>query len=163
MKLLFLLFLFSMNLKAAPKISEKLKKFFEGKTKIEEPFDLRDPFKPPKAIHSSAKEETNPFKRNGVYTNIAPVTEIEVEDLKILGVIIGKERRAIASTKGSGGGDGEKTSSSGGTFTLKEGMKIGKNDAELKAIVPGGVIFVERIKNVYGETEYLETVIPISQ
>ena len=46
---------------------------------------------------------------------------------------------------------------------LREGMKIGKSNAELKAILPGGVIFVEKITNVYNEIEYLETVIPISK
>ena len=46
---------------------------------------------------------------------------------------------------------------------LREGMKIGADQAELKAILPGGIILVEKITNVYGEEEYLETVIPISR
>ncbi len=46
---------------------------------------------------------------------------------------------------------------------LREGAKIGEDGAELKAIMPGGVILVEKIINVYGQEEYLETVIPISK
>ena len=42
-------------------------------------------------------------------------------------------------------------------------MKIGEDGAELKAILPGGIIVVEKIVNVYGQEEYLETVIPISK
>jgi len=55
--------------------------------------------------------------------------------------------------------DGEKA----GIIILKEGMKIGDDGAELKAILPGGIILVEKIVNVYGQEEYLETVIPISK
>jgi hypothetical protein len=46
---------------------------------------------------------------------------------------------------------------------FKEGAKIGAEAAELKAILPGGIVLVEKITNVYGEEEYLETVIPISK
>jgi type IV pilus assembly protein PilP len=46
---------------------------------------------------------------------------------------------------------------------MKEGMKIGPDNAELKAILPGGIVLVEKIVNVYGEDEFLETVIPISK
>jgi type IV pilus assembly protein PilP len=46
---------------------------------------------------------------------------------------------------------------------LKEGMKIGQDEAELKAILPGGIVLVEKIVNVYGQEEFLETVIPISK
>jgi type IV pilus assembly protein PilP len=40
-------------------------------------------------------------------------------------------------------------------------MKLGENNAELRAILPGGLILVEKNINIYGEEEYLETVIPI--
>jgi type IV pilus assembly protein PilP len=65
--------------------------------------------------------------------------------------MIGKERRALA--KVAGGTD---------TFIIKEGMKLGQNGAEVKAILPGGIVLVEKIVNVYDQEEYLETVLPVS-
>ena len=46
---------------------------------------------------------------------------------------------------------------------IKEGSKLGPDNAEVKAILPGGIILVEKIVNVYGQEEYLETVVPISR
>jgi type IV pilus assembly protein PilP len=70
-------------------------------------------------------------------------------------MIGGKERRAMAKLASNGvvGSD---------VFYLKEGMKIGPNSAEVKAILPGGVVLVEKIRNVYDQDEYLETVLPLS-
>ncbi|AYF43175.1 hypothetical protein BALOs_0154 [Halobacteriovorax sp. BALOs_7] len=45
---------------------------------------------------------------------------------------------------------------------IKEGMKIGPDQVEVKAILPGGVVLVEKIINVYDEEEYLETILPLS-
>ena len=42
-------------------------------------------------------------------------------------------------------------------------MKIGRDKIEVKAILPGGMILVEKITNIYGDDEYIETVIPISK
>ena len=56
-----------------------------------------------------------------------------------------------------------KVDEKGATHTVKEGMTLGPNDAEIKAILPGGIILAEKVVNIYGETEYLETVIPISK
>ena len=47
-------------------------------------------------------------------------------------------------------------------YYIKEGMKLGENGAEVKAILPGGIVLVEKIRNVYDQDEYLETVIPVS-
>jgi hypothetical protein len=33
---------------------------------------------------------------------------------------------------------------------------------DVKAILPGGIILVEKIRNVYDQDEYLETVLPVS-
>ena len=41
-------------------------------------------------------------------------------------------------------------------------MKISHGEAEVKAILPGGVVIVEKIKNIYDQDEYLETILPIS-
>ena len=45
---------------------------------------------------------------------------------------------------------------------MREGMKLGLNNAEIKAILPGGIVLVEKIRNVYDEDEYLETILPVS-
>lgn len=68
-----------------------------------------------------------------------------------MGVLIGPERRAMARVSGAKD-----------SFIIKEGMHIGPNQAEVKAILPGGVILVEKIRNVYDQDEYLETVLPVS-
>lgn len=126
---------------------------FKDKTSIENPFDLRDPFKAPLTKRVSQREaDTNQKSIDGVYTNIAPTGEIELSKLTIVGVIIGKERYALAKIEGRRD-----------TIKLIEGARIGKDRAELKAIHPGGIILVEKLVNVYGEEEYLETVIPISK
>ena len=41
-------------------------------------------------------------------------------------------------------------------------MVIGENNAVIKAILPGGVVLVEKIKNVYEQDEYLETILTIT-
>lgn len=128
--------------------------FFRNKTKIANPLNLRDPFKPPFSKANTSKSSRG-FRVTGVseYSNIGEVaySKISIETLKIVGVLIGKERRALANA-----GDGR-------IIILKEGMKIGQDNAELKAILPGGIVLVEKMINVYGEEEFLETVIPISK
>lgn len=134
---------------------ESIQKLFRDKTKIENPFDLRDPFKPPQA-KSEGKKKGRGFEvtGKGQYSNIAEAAldRINPTQIKLMGVLIGKERRALVST-----GDQKKI------IILKEGMKVGPDGAEVKAILPGGLVLVEKIVNVYGEEEYLETVIPISR
>lgn len=122
-------------------------------SKIEGLFLLRDPFKPPVELLRDSKKDKKGRKllRDGVYTNIVDVRFVDLSKLEVLGVLVGKERRAVAKIPGSG------------TFILKEGMKVGINGVELKAILPGGVIFTEKLSNVYGEDEYLETVIPVNE
>jgi len=131
--------------------NKQVREAFQEKTQIPNAFDLRDPFKAP-VLNNSRKQgrATKSLMRDGVYTNINSVGIGDIETLQIVGVMIGKERRALAKV---------------GTqvVVLREGMLIGKDNAELKAIHPGGIILVEKLVNVYGEEEYLETVIPISQ
>ena len=145
------LFIFSFNSYA------KLEDIFEGQTSIESPFELRDPFFQPlfrEKKGSSIKSKVG----KGVFSNVESIGQVDLEELVIVGVIIGKNRRAFAKLKkGQEGVMGDKT------FILKEGMKLGENQAELKAILPGGIILVEKITNIYGEEEYLETVIPLSK
>lgn len=134
---------------------EKVNEFFKDKTKIDNPYELRDPFKAPPArgFKSQMDKKTNYFKTSdGTFTNIPAKEQISLQDLRIVGVLIGKERRALA-----------KFGASTGVVILREGMKVGQDNAELKAILPGGIVLVEKIINVYGQEEYLETVIPISK
>lgn len=127
---------------------------FEGKTSIENPFELRDPFVPPK-IKSVQKKKITSKKADGVFDNrqrIDSVKSYKLDEISIVGVVIGKERRVSI-----------KLSKENDVFVLKEGDKLGQNKAEIKAILPGGIILVEKVSNIYGEDEYIETVIPISR
>jgi hypothetical protein len=158
MNLLFLLFFcLAIGAQSAPKGTAQ---FFANKTKIENPFKLRDPFKAP-FMKSDGKRQgrggSYTISGKGEYSNIAeiPTQILSPSNLRVVGVLIGKERRAMVSM--GMGGKGSKI------FVLKEGMKLGPEGAELKAILPGGIVLVEKMVNVYGEEEFLETVIPISK
>jgi type IV pilus assembly protein PilP len=151
MNVLLIFILVTVGAFAAP--VDPLSNFFRDKTKIEKPFELRDPFKAPQSKSEKSKVKEGYFTSgSGQYSNIKEESVSSVESLKVVGVLIGRERRAMVK-------DGEKA----GIIILKEGMKIGDDGAELKAILPGGIILVEKIVNVYGQEEYLETVIPISK
>lgn len=152
---------FSVGAQSAPKMLKDkaaLSEFFKAKTKIENPLELRDPFKEP-----LLKMEGEPIKRKGYmvtgagnYSNITDTvnySSMNVNELKVVGVLIGKERRAMVLPNAT----------AKNIVILKEGLKIGPDEAELKAILPGGIVLVEKILNVYGQEEYLETVIPISR
>jgi hypothetical protein len=157
---IFLILLFCISFVGAQSAPKKsLQNFFEDKTKIENPFNLRDPFKAPVNKSDANKKGRGFFMSGkGQYSNIGetPIDQIMVNDIRVVGVLIGKERRALVNLGKEEGGDQK-------VIILKEGMKIGPESAELKAILPGGIVLVEKIVNVYGEEEYLETVIPISR
>ena len=123
---------------------------FNDKTSIEKPFELRDPFLAPRVKRSKDTGIASQISST-VYDDSPSIADTSVKDLVVTGVIIGKTRRAFASVKGIDR-----------VIVLKEGMKIGENDAEIKAILPGGLILVEKTVNIYGEEEYLETIIPIT-
>ena len=120
-------------------------------SELEKPFELRDPFQQPKLKKRDTKSSTTPVKA-GVFTNVPEIQTTNLDEVKITGVLIGPERRAFVKLKDDGP-----------TYTIKEGMTLGPNQAEIKAILPGGIILAEKVVNIYGETEYLETVIPISK
>ncbi|MEX0798524.1 MAG: pilus assembly protein PilP [Bacteriovoracaceae bacterium] len=135
---------------SAPATSE-VEKVFKKLSDIEEPFELRDPFQPPKLKTRVERASTTPIQK-GVFTNVPQLGQVDLDSIKITGVFIGPERRAFV-----------KVGNEPTTFTIKEGMTLGPNEAEIKAILPGGIILVEKVTNIYGELEYLETVIPISK
>ena len=143
--------IFSVGAMAAP--VDPLTNFFRDKTRIDKPFKLRDPFQAPQGKAEKGKQREGYYiSGKGLYSNIKEEKITSIENLKVVGVLIGKERRAMVRS-------GEK----GNVIIIKEGMKIGEDEVELKAILPGGIILVEKIVNVYGQEEYLETVIPISR
>ena len=122
--------------------------FFKDKTKLKNPFSLRDPFKAP--LSATSRKKKRRLSDEGIFTNVPTVENVPLEKIKITGVFLGENRRATALLDNKD------------TVILKEGMKLGVDQAELKAILPGGVVLVERIINVYGQEEYLETVLPIA-
>ena len=121
----------------------------KAKTRIKDPLTLRDPFRMNQDKLLPAKRELK-LAKDGSYSNIAPMGEIQLGDLKVVGILLGPDRRAIVRV-------------GTGTYILKEGMKLGMEKAEIKAILPGGMVLVEKIKNVYNQDEYLETIIPLSR
>jgi Tfp pilus assembly protein PilP len=131
---------------------DKKYNLFQDKTSIKNPFSLRDPFSEP-IVKSKVEDGVKlGLLRDGIFTNLPSIEDVEVEEIAIVGILLGKERRALAMIKD---GDGE-------TFVLKEGMKLGKDSAEIKAILPNGLMLAEKITNVYGQIEYLETVLTIA-
>ncbi len=123
---------------------------FKGQTSINKPFDLRDPFQPPKFQSKKFKKQVS--KVSGVLNNQLKLDEkVKIEDIQIVGVLVGEKRRVLLEVNGKG------------PFRLREGEKVGLDGPELKAILPGGIILVEKITNIYDEIEYIETVIPISK
>lgn len=125
---------------------------FKSKTYVKNPLDLRDPFK--RKINKKKSQLKMRNQNDGYFTNIISSIENKpVESIKIVGVMIGSERRAMAKITGE---------QDGNIYYLKEGMRVGPNGAEVKAILPGGIVLVEKIRNVYDQDEYLETVIPVS-
>lgn len=137
---------------------EKAKKneitfFQDAKTSIRDPFNLRDPFRRKREIIKGRKKKYGKLVDDS-FSNLPTIDGLKLADIRIVGILLGKTRRAIAKSIGKD----QKTQ----TFIIKEGMKIGENQAEVKAILPGGVVLVERIVSVYDQDEYLETILPIS-
>ncbi len=122
----------------------------ENQTKI----DLRDPFKKESVKVTKENKRVEGFYKDGAYTNLPDLNGVPIQKIKIVGILLGKERRAIAKIDGSSGND---------SYMLKEGMKLGENKAEIKAILPGGIVLVEKIKNIYDQDEFIETIIPVSE
>jgi len=148
-------FIFAFALLTQIAQAEESYKFIHSNTYVKNPLDLRDPFK----RKMSKRKSNQTTQKNGLVTTTRgfyknyddSIENKPVEQMKIIGVMTGADRRAMA-----------KIGTSPETYILKEGMKIGPNQAEVKAILPGGIILVEKIRNVYDQDEYLETVLPVS-
>ena len=121
-----------------------------SKINIKNPLELRDPFKRPMIKSRSKKASVSKYFRDGVYTNQETIDGTPLNKIKIVGVMLGKNRRALAKIEGN-----DKT------FILQEGQTLGLDGAVIKGVLPAGIVLVEKIKNVYDDFEYLETLIPI--
>ena len=134
--------------------SRKRYNFFKDqKTYIKNPFELRDPFRRNlEATRTIKKKRVGIMGENNVFTNLPSIEDVPINQIKVVGIMLGKERRAMAKV-----GDNKQI------FILKEGMKLGVDNAEIKAILPGGIVLVEKIRNVYDQDEYLETIVPVSE
>lgn len=135
----------------------KMPEFFQRtQTTIQNPFDMRDPFK--RRAQKLKSTSTKDYKLDKtVFSNLPSLDGVPLDRIKITGVILGDQRRAIAKIAE----EGEKKPDAD-TFIIKEGMKLGFNQAEVKAILPGGIVLVEKIKNVYDQEEYIETIMPVT-
>ena len=146
--------LFSENIfsEEKAKVPKKRKKPFrvEGSI-IENPLELRDPFKKKRVMGRKKKSTYKTILVDNSYSNLPDIGNTPLKSIKIVGILLGKKRVAMA-----------KVSKSQEVYLLREGMKIGLDKAEIKAILPGGIVVVEKLRNVYEEDEYIETVIPFS-
>ncbi|MCO4792682.1 MAG: hypothetical protein KC493_03160 [Bacteriovoracaceae bacterium] len=134
--------------------------FFKNqKTFIKNPFELRDPFRRPKSKQARSKNKKK--KIGGGFSNAPTLDGIELKNIRIVGILLGGTRRAIAKVVTGKKGDGGGEALSEDTYVLKEGMVMGDNQAEIRAILPGGVVLVEKLRNVYDQDEYLETILPL--
>lgn len=136
--------------KNKPKKYVKKKSFIEDLTNIENPIEMRDPFKKPEPKNKTVvKRKKSIISRTNLDNRPKP-RGISLRNVKkINGILMGEKRRVIINEGGK-------------NYILKEGF-VDKDGLELKAILPGGIIYVEKIINVYGQEEFLETVVPISK
>ncbi|MDH5581075.1 MAG: hypothetical protein OEY33_04150 [Bdellovibrionales bacterium] len=129
--------------------------FKDTKTSIKNPFEMRDPFKRKVFKRHAKKVSKSKVLKDGSYSNLPEIGKTPLNKIRIVGILLGNERRAMAKIDGGKGGLKD-------IYIIKEGMKIGVDDAEVKAILPGGIVVVEKITNVYDQNEYIETIIPVS-
>lgn len=128
---------------------------FEEVLNIENPYDLRDPFKSPELGGGEDEVKKKTRFEGGIFTNESPGNHIPLEKLVVHAIVYSKaNKKALVKAKGE---------RSKKLYVLKEGMKIKRQDIVLKQILPKALLFVEEITNVYGQPEYVESVIPILQ
>jgi Tfp pilus assembly protein PilP len=151
----FFLMLLFFNFQAAP--ANEYKFYKDVTTKLKDPFDLRDPFKRILFKRKSELKKSYAILEEGsVFSNLPTIENVPLSRIRVVGILLGKERRAMAKLSSGNQGGGKET------YILKEGMKLGENQAELKAILPGGIVVVEKLKDVYDKDEFIETLIPVS-
>lgn len=125
------------------------------KSNIKDPASLRDPFKKKILLSKKKQETTEAILVNGQASNFPTLDNTPLAQIRIVGVLLGTHRRAVAKIARGNQLSGE-------SYLLREGMRLGEHGAEIKGILPGGIILVEKVKNIYDEFDFIETVIPIS-
>lgn len=129
--------------------ASKLETMFDKYTTIPKPFELRDPFQKPSLKSKSKQRRDQGIK--GVWNEEEKFNgNFDIDKIQITGLLIGKQRRVLIKINGK-------------DYKFKEDESIGRGGPKIKAILPGGIILVEQVNNIYGEPEYIETVVPISQ
>ena len=74
--------------------------FFNGnKTKIKNPFGLRDPFKRKRLSLKTKKGKYSAFLKGNFFSNLPSIENVALNDIRIVGVLLGKKRRAMAKIK----------------------------------------------------------------
>lgn len=162
--LLLFLILPCSTLWADDRLSGELEMLGSRNTNIRNIDEMRDPFKRP--VVRSRRRQIPTESRTNFVRNIPSIEGVPLNLIRIVGILLGEERRAIAKIANRpldafDDPDSDESLSDEG-YVLKEGMRIGENRAEIKAILPGGIVLVERIRNIYDQDEYLETIIPLT-
>lgn len=119
--------------------------------------NIRDPFKVKYKKRFGSKKARR--ERFSSFSNRASSNNLRIDAIKVTGIFLGKNARAIVKQLNEKGEEIQGSQS----VIIREGMKIGPDQVEVKAILPGGVVLVEKIINVYDEEEYLETILPLSE
>jgi len=124
-------------------------------TNIKDPLKLKDPFKRPfKRIRYSG-EKIGQLLKNDKYDNFKKLKNTSLKNIRVMGVFLGENRKAILKISNG------QSSVSQESYIVEEGMTLGSSGGEIKAILPGGVVVVEKIRNVFNEEEFVETIIPV--
>ena len=118
---------------------------------IENPLELRDPFKKKRLRGKKKKSTYKTILVDNSYSNLPDIGTTPLSSIRVVGILLGKKRVAMAQVNNSRE-----------VYLLREGMKIGQNKSEIRAILPGGIVVVEKIRNIYEQDEYIETAIPFS-
>ena len=142
--------------------AEKLPPFFDKvQTNIKSPMKLRDPFKSNlTTVRPKMQEEKKKILKDGSYSNVPTLGKVSLDKIVIVGTLLGPTRIATAKIALA---PGQIPGAEAPSYIIKEGMKLGKNNAEVRAIVHGGIILVEKVRNVYEQDEYIETIIPVTK
>ncbi len=141
--------------------SNALPPFFEKvQTNISDPMKLRDPFKSNLTAIKPEKKDAEKMLKNGRYSNVPTLGKVSLDRIVIVGTLLGETRLATAKIVSVPGMIPGPESPS---YIIKEGMMLGQNNAEVRAIVHGGIVLVEKVRNVYEQDEYIETIIPVTR
>ena len=131
--------------------------FDRVKTKIQDPMGLRDPFK---RTLPRVKTVSKPERKPAQDTDKPNLEKIPIDQITVVGILSGPERRALIKINTS---PEEPIGAHVTPHMIKEGALLGPNKAEVRAILPAGIVLVEKVTNIYEQEEFLETIIPITQ